>query len=102
MKKLSDLKFHVMSIVAAASTPPITNITQVQNVANKIVSYVGAFFWIAAVASGLYSAFLYMTSQGSPEKLGKAGKSLLYTVVACVVAIMAYGIPALVDSFIKP
>lgn len=58
------------------------------------------FFWVAAVISGLFTAYLYLTGGGKPDNISKANRQLTYTVVAIVVAILAFALPAVLSSII--
>jgi hypothetical protein len=81
---------------------PVTSVTTLFDTISQVVGYAQALFWILAVVMGIYSAFLYLTSSGSPEKVGKATKTLIFAAVACAVAIVAYSIPLIVNQFVNP
>lgn len=56
-------------------------------------------FYIIIIAVGimiLYAAFLYLTSQGDPEKPQKANKLITYAIIGLVIALLARAIPAAV------
>ncbi len=60
-------------------------------------------FWILiglSVIMVIYSAFMYLTSQGETEKVSKATHTITYAAVAIVVALLARGFPALVASIV--
>ncbi len=48
----------------------------------------------------LYSAFLYLFSGGNTERIDTARKTLVWAIVAMVVAVLAGGIGALVQNFV--
>ena len=48
----------------------------------------------------LGAAFKYLTAAGDPEKVRSAGQSLLYVIIAIVVALIAKGFPLIISSFI--
>lgn len=78
---------------------PINTIGQVQSLACILVDWI---FWgllILAVVFALISAYRYATSSGDPEKVHSAGRTLLFAVVAIVVALLAGGLPSLIGSF---
>jgi len=79
---------------------PVTSVTTVFNRVLDIVDFMQAIFWIAAAGFGLYAAFLYLTSGGSPEGIKKAKDMLIYTVVAIFVAIIAFGLPMIITNFL--
>lgn len=98
--------FLVVPGISFATTPPpcdapLCDVDGVISLITALVNYMQAVFWILAAASGLYAGILYLRSGGKPEMLKSAEKQLIYTVVAVAVAVMAYGIPTLVDSFLR-
>lgn len=79
---------------------PITSVGQTLDVVVNILNFAQAVFWILAAGFGLYGAYLYLFSQGSKESVTQAKNMMVYTVVAVVVAIISYGIPAIVNNFV--
>ncbi len=79
----------------------ITSFNGILAILVTILGYVQALFWIAAVFTGLYAAFMYLTAGGEGEKISKANQMLIYTVVAVIVAVIAYSIPAFVKTTIQ-
>jgi len=65
-----------------------------------LLGWLQVFFWILAVAMGVYAAYLYLTSAGDPGRVSKASQVLIYVVVAVVVAIIAYVLPVMIESFV--
>lgn len=59
--------------------------------------------FLAAVAVGavIYSGVLFMTSQGDPQKLSKAKKTLLYTVIGVILVVLSYAIVIALSRVIK-
>lgn len=60
-------------------------------------------FWgliIFSIIMALVAAYKYLTSAGDPEKVGNASKTLLYAAIGVVVALLAAGMPYIVNSFI--
>ncbi len=53
-----------------------------------------------AVVMALVGGYLYATSEGNPEKIGKANKTLLYAAIGVVVALLAKGFPQTVAGLI--
>jgi len=93
---------------AQLQQPPVTapsninNINQILSAANicTIINWVFWFIIIFAIIFTLIAAFRYLTAAGDPEKVKRAGATLLYVVIAVVVALIAKGLPLLVSSFI--
>lgn len=60
-------------------------------------------FWgliVLSVAMALVAGYLYVTSAGNPEKVGRAGRTLMYAAIGIAVAIIAKGVPLLVGDFL--
>jgi hypothetical protein len=118
MKRISDLLKLSRPLAAALalprlvfaqlSEPPITAPQQFVNInqifsAISICNLINWAFWLIIVFSiifTLFAAFKYLTAAGDPEKVRSAGISLLYVLVAIVVALIAKGFPLIISSFI--
>ena len=68
---------------------------------NQIATWSAYLFWALAVIFIFYAAFLYLTGSAEEDKIKKAHKQLIYAVIAIVVALFAYGMPALIDSILR-
>ncbi|TSC81709.1 MAG: hypothetical protein G01um101420_906 [Parcubacteria group bacterium Gr01-1014_20] len=86
---------------AASEPPPIDSVADIISVINQIGVWVGTIFWIAAAMSIFYAGFIYMTAADDTEKVKKAKKQLLYSIIAIALGIMAYGFPVLVRSILE-
>ncbi len=69
-------------------------IQSVFNVVFGLLIIIASFFL-------LYAAFLYISSHGETEKVTKAKDTVVYAVVALIVAAFAWGLPRVVISFFK-
>jgi len=58
-------------------------------------------FWIIVVVMILWSAWLFVRSEGEPAKVEAARKTLTWTVVAIIVALIATSIPFIVASILR-
>jgi len=61
------------------------------------------FAWIIAVVAvvyGLRGGYLYITSGGDGDKLIEARKSIMYTMVGVIVALISFGIIAIARAII--
>lgn len=76
----------------------VTNVSQVWSLINTIVKYVYWFFFAVAVLFIILAAFAYLTASGDAAKVKTANTRLIYAIVAVAVALIAYGIEALVRS----
>lgn len=82
------------------TTGNITSVNQIFDLINRIVGYIQALFWIGATVFIFYAAYLYLTAAGDPEKVGAARSQLIYAVVAMAVALIAFAIPTIIQSFL--
>jgi len=100
--KVVILKLLTPSIALASShrTDLIDTPEKVENLLGAVAGWIYAIFIGVAVIIFLYSAFLYLTAAGSPEKISSAKKTLVYGVVALVIAVLAGGIPTLIEGFL--
>ena len=92
----------VVGALTAPPTSPIQNKDQVIEVLDNIQIWFARVFWVVAIAAVIYAAFLYLTAGGNAEQVKTANRQMLYAVIAMVVAILAYGIPALLKQFLMP
>ena len=80
-------------------TPPIaaTDFCELfTSIANVIAMLIGALGTIMIIVS----AILYLTSAGSPEKIGTAKKALIYAIVGIAIGISAGTIVAIIRELI--
>ena len=88
---------------ASAATMPTNIITNSDQVVAIFCKALDWMFWglmAFAVAMFLVGAYLYATSAGDPEKVGKATKTLTYAAIAVAVGLIAQGVPFIVASII--
>ena len=84
----------------AANPPPIT---KVQGLIDLLCAVFGWMFYAliaVSIVMVVLAGFNYVTSNGDPEKVGKATKMILYAVIGIAVALLAKGIPLIVANFI--
>ena len=85
---------------AASGFPVFKNIEElVQKGLCPVGLYMFAILIVLSVIFVLYAAYLYLTSGGDAEKVTKATKTLTFTAVAIVVALVARAFPFIVGSF---
>ena len=82
-------------------TKPITEKGQVFGKLESITSWFAGFVITLRVILIIYAAFLYVTAAGDSEKVKKAHQTIIYAVVGIAVAILSWGVPNLVGSFLK-
>jgi hypothetical protein len=79
---------------------PVETIGGVLGIFMAVVNLAEVVFWILAVGFGLYGAYLYLFAAGDKESAAKARKVFIYAVIAAILAILAYGVPGIVSSFV--
>lgn len=88
-------------ITAQSCNPANATATAIGVLAN-IINWFSWLLAILSVAMGLYAGFLYMTAKGEPQKVATANNVLVYTVIGVVVAILAFSIMTIINTFIVP
>ncbi len=86
--------------VTTLPTSPVQNVTNISDIVCGILLWV---FWLLimfAIIMFLMGGYRYATSAGEPEKVQGANRTLLYAAIAVVVALCAWGVPTLIDSFL--
>lgn len=66
----------------------------------NIVKYLLTFIGIIAVGMIMYSGFLWMTSEGSPDKVEKAKKTLINSSIGLLIIISAFAIVSFIANLI--
>ena len=66
----------------------------------NIIDWIFWFFIVLAIIFTLIAAFRYLTAAGNPERVRSASVTLLYVVIAVLVALIAKGFPQIISSFI--
>jgi len=102
---LSGFLFAVGGFALAA---PPANLPTVNWTRSDIATLMGTLRdWFAGVvviigiAMMLWGAFLFMTAAGDETQIDKAKKTIMYGLMGVAVAILAYGVFTLVESFLK-
>jgi hypothetical protein len=73
----------------------------VYGILNQVITILFYVLMFAAVICILLAAFYYLTAQGDGEKVGKAKATLLYAVIAIVIAVLARSVPFIVATFVR-
>ncbi len=96
------LCFLAVPIIGLAQEPPrvATTSEEVFLTINSIISWL---FWILIFGAALvvaFSAYLFLTAAGDPDKTSKARNYIMYALVAVVIGFLAKGIIALVSTML--
>jgi hypothetical protein len=81
-------------------TGVLTSSTSVVNLFCGIIPWI---FWgliVLSIVFVLVAAYRYLFSSGDPEKVRGANKTLIYAAIAIVVALIAAGVPSLINNFL--
>ena len=78
----------------------ITGGTELINLINSAIGWVQVVLFTFAVLFLIFAAFSYLTSGGDPEKTKTAMNSVIYAIVAIAVAMISFGIKAVVQSIL--
>jgi hypothetical protein len=88
-------------------TPPVNIpqgvLTSTTGISNFFCTIVDWVFWgliVLAVVMFLVGGYRYVTSGGEAERVSKANRTLLYAAIAVAVALIAAGIPSLINTFL--
>ncbi len=107
---LLALFFLFTSAFVFGATPPSTplgyaepssvgeNPVDITNIILSIVYWIAWIIAVLAVVFGLYSAVLFIISSGDENQIKKAKNILVFVVIGIVVALLSFGIVALVRS----
>jgi uncharacterized membrane protein len=98
---MASAQFQGPGVTAPDS--PVTSVTDLTGSGGLFCTIINWLFYlliIGAVIFVLVAAFKYLTAGGDPEKVKAAGSTLLYAVIAVVIALIAKGIPFIASSFI--
>lgn len=89
-------------LTSAQTAPPVvmTSVGGFIDLLNTILGWMFTIFMVLAVIMIIWAAFVYLTAGGDEEKVGKAKNMLIYAVVAIVVALLAAGVPKIVQSLL--
>ena len=79
----------------------ITDASQITTVINNVVNW---FFLIVMTVAAIFilvSAWTFLTAGGNPDSITKARQMLIYALVGVVVAVLAKGLPILIQSILE-
>jgi len=97
--------FGVASItVQAQATPPavyITDIDQIYGILERITDWLFIFFFAIAIIFILWGAWGYLIDTGE-KATGTGKKKLMAAAIAIIIALVARGLPFLLQTIIAP
>lgn len=81
-------------------TAPITDPQGIVDIINTVAGWFFAVFLALAVVFLLWAAFQYLTAAGNQDRVDKAKNTLIYSVVAIVVALVAGGLVQVISGIL--
>lgn len=79
---------------------PNGNITNFDELYNKIGTAIWAIFAIIALVSFVYAGITFLTAQGDPGRVATARQAAIYGVIGIIVAVLAYSIIQIAASLL--
>lgn len=99
-------RFFTGVVLIAVNALPLVALAAIDTPAKVITAVEGVRDWlfglllVLAVVFIIWAAFMFLTSGGDTEKVGKAKQQILYAVVAIVVAFASRGIIDIVQGLL--
>jgi hypothetical protein len=93
----------VVGLTANAITSTVTTIaggTDVKTIINSIASQLGTLIVSLATVMIVVAGGLYLTSAGSPERMGVAKKAIVYAIVGIILGILAPSIVTIITNML--
>jgi hypothetical protein len=93
--------FCLVSFALADSvsiTNPLSGVNNFNDLLTKIATAVGELIATLGTIMLIVSGILYLTSAGSPEKIGAAKKALIYAIAGIVIGLAATAIVAAIKQ----
>ena len=84
------------------TVPEATMTGNVIDIINTILNFIWPVFIGVAVIFFLVAAFIFVTANGDPGKIGSARQALLWGVIGIVVGGIAFSLPFLVQNTVQP
>jgi hypothetical protein len=88
-------------MLTAYATSTITSISDVTNTLSNWDNLLFPTFWILAVAVLIWGATLFLTAGDNEDKVRKAKKIIMYTVIAAAIVLLATGLPSIVSNLLQ-
>lgn len=87
-------------LVSSAFAGAPTTALEVKGVLDRIAKDLALIFGALAIVVIIYAAYVYLTAGGNAARVETAKKTLIFAVVAIVLAALASGIPSVVEQII--
>jgi hypothetical protein len=98
---LATIMVPAMALAYSISPAPTSSPSNLQTMMGKVADQVWYVFAGIAIVMFLVAGILFLTANGSPEKIGQARQAVIWGIVGIVVGIMAGGIVGLAGKFVS-
>lgn len=89
---VSDTQKGIDDIKDSLQGSGITSTDSISDLILKYVNFALPFLALAAFLAFIYAGFLYVTSYGNEDQIGKSKKAMIFAVVGLVVVIISYSV----------
>lgn len=99
---LGTVLFPLLTLAVEVGTP--TGVRSLSDIYQKVVTLVNwviGLFFVGAILSLFYAAFLYLTAGGDSTKIEPAKNQLIYSIIAITVALLAGSVRFIVENFLQ-
>ena len=99
--KILILLVLLLPILVFAQDSLVNSGDDVLRIIGNVTTWLWRLFMIITVLVFMYIGFVYLTSSGNPEKIGKANNMIKYGIIGIVIALLSGGMVRLIESFLK-
>lgn len=82
-------------------TEPLAGNVNIQTIINTVSNWALGLLIALATLFVIYAAYLYLTSSGNEDDIGKAKNTLIYAVVAIAVGLLSKALAYIVTQLVK-
>ncbi len=100
-KKIIIIALFLSALPFLALGQEIESAADVIQIIVNITNFIWSVFMIITVIAFLVAGFFYITAAGDPNKVARANKMVLYSIIGVVVALLSGGMVALIQSFLE-
>ena len=100
LSALAPIALGAETPMGSTLTGPVQTGGQLVGVLENLVKWAQYIFFTVAAFMFILAAFYYLTAAGEEEKIRKAKTTLIYAVVATVIALLSFGFTAIIRSVV--
>lgn len=98
----ATLASFAFALTTSVPPSPITTQTQLLTLIDSILNWVFTIFLIIAIILLILAGIQFITGGGDPEKISEARTKLIWSIAGIAVALIARGLPTLIQNLITP